>query len=575
MKKTKLHRAALAAALALLLLAVLAACGPDKGPDADSDRGGTDTVSAPTAEDTASPALILSEGGRVSVRIIMPDLPTDAEKEATLEISEYIRKVCGSIPEVTTDLLIKKVPEGSSVILVGSTALAPSREAAEKLDYGCWSVTVGGNCIVAAGMGDNAIKEAASALKNAFSGDRKTGELSLASDTALGGTSAPLAAALPRFGGGEYVNLYDAGDGYQLLLYRRASAAEYDSYLDLLAAAGYRKTAGNTIDGNRFDFYLCDSAEAALSFFPSSGEVRISVGAPSAVNGSDGVTVCTPELTMVGLAFDTKNNGTLYGNGLSIVIRLADGRFIIVDGGGKNDTHAKNLYDVLRAQAPDPENIVVAAWMLTHAHIDHVGTLYQFSRSYTQKLTVQNFIYNFPGYAYYSSLSADSEDGGTGMSDDIRASVGRFVGASVIKAHLGQRFEFSGAEIEILYTVEANYPHAVSANGNSTSMVFSVTLGGKKIMITGDCAVDASNIICRYYSSALKSDYVTVVHHGMGGATTQLYSLIDPDIVLWPSSREVHEQTRSRDYNVHLLNNLHVKEVHVAGSDIYTVQLTG
>ena len=61
----------------------------------------------------------------------------------------------------------------------------------------------------------------------------------------------------------------------------------------------------------------------------------------------------------------------------------------------------------------------------------------------------------------------------------------------------------------------------------------------------------------------------------MGGATTQLYSLIDPDIVLWPSSREVYEQTRSRDYNVHLLNNLHVKEVHVAGSDIYTVQLTG
>ena len=63
---------------------------------------------------------------------------------------------------------------------------------------------------------------------------------------------------------------------------------------------------------------------------------------------------------------------------------------------------------------------------------------------------------------------------------------------------------------------------------------------------------------------------MTVIHHGLRGATTQFYSFVNPETVLWPSALVLFEDTRSRSYNAYLLNSLAVKHSYVADNKIYT-----
>ena len=63
------------------------------------------------------------------------------------------------------------------------------------------------------------------------------------------------------------------------------------------------------------------------------------------------------------------------------IIRAADGSFIVYDS-DFGEGMAELIYDVLKKQAPDPDNIVIAAWVVTHPHTDHVGAFIDFADKY-------------------------------------------------------------------------------------------------------------------------------------------------------------------------------------------------
>ncbi len=56
-----------------------------------------------------------------------------------------------------------------------------------------------------------------------------------------------------------------------------------------------------------------------------------------------------------------------------------------------------------------------------------------------------------------------------------------------------------------------------------------------------------------------------VAHHGYGGGTVKLYSLISPSIVLWPVAEASYVQNAGYNHNKFFLNSKDVKQIFCHG----------
>jgi glyoxylase-like metal-dependent hydrolase (beta-lactamase superfamily II) len=74
-------------------------------------------------------------------------------------------------------------------------------------------------------------------------------------------------------------------------------------------------------------------------------------------------------------------------NGMGYVIRLADGSFIVYDGGYTK--RLPELWNVLTTLNGGEEGIVIRAWLLTHAHGDHYAAFRAFAPLYADNVTLE------------------------------------------------------------------------------------------------------------------------------------------------------------------------------------------
>ena len=127
-----------------------------------------------------------------------------------------------------------------------------------------------------------------------------------------------------------------------------------------------------------------------------------------------------------------------------------------------------------------------------------------------------------------------------------------------------------------------------SVDGNLKTAVFRFFIGEQSILVTGDASKLNVDEMCDRYGSYLKSDIMTVPHHGHNqnryrarNGTKEFYKLVDPSIVMWPDGVSAQKKKMAWDgvpgsaweANYYLVHSLHVKEVIVAGSTTTTVTL--
>ena len=332
--------------------------------------------------------------------------------------------------------------------------------------------------------------------------------------------------------------------------YSKATSSQYTSYLSTLASNGYTKSAEYTIGDNQYALYEKVGAYSVyvsyLGYKPSSwgGSARMRVFVESygsAYNfNKEAITasVCSSKIWQL----DVDNSGGENG-GMSYVIRLTDGTFIVIDGGYATDKEAQNLYSILNYNNPNGGNPVIRAWFLTHTHNDHAGVLGNFAKSYASNVTVEGFYYNFPGNDVTGDDNTDTVtvDGVY----DIERYMSRFAGAiRYRKLHSGMTIGFAGVTATILGTHEdvcQSYYDGMTLekntfqDGNDTSTVIKFTVGAQTFMVLGDARMHMSDqLLATYPASVLKSDIVQFSHHGYTGARDELYQAIDADVVLWP-----------------------------------------
>lgn len=588
--KRLFYLSAVLSALAILFTA----CGED-GPTAvttdslvvTSAPETINTVSPPETETiVVEPALV--SGGTANYSIIRAEMAD----EDTVQAVGRIRSAIGDVTDVYPDLGTDWVKPGIELdhtalqILVGPTAYSESAQAMADVGYGDYIITRVGAKLVINAWSSEALDRAITAFIDEVNRLGTKDELVLAADLRLTGTENELINHLPVYPGRQIRTVYDVGDengvDCRLLVVDDTNTEEFVAYRAVLEAAGYTLHSENDIANNRFATYVNDSYVISAGYYAYENAARLTIEPrtvlPPCTQADSVEQKVQPNFTMIGLEYPS-NTIPLTQNGMSFVFQLSDGSYIIIDGGLNRPREAKMLYDHMRKNAPEPNNITIAAWIITHAHTDHYSGYLNFSKAYASRVKLELLISNFPSERARADAGLlDQPTQGEAGYTTIQTSLEAFDGAQYLKVHTGQRIYLRDAEIEFLYTHESIAPGLLT-DYNTTSLVFSVVLGGQKFLILGDATNDACTIVHEMYGDYLRSDFVQTAHHGYGtgshadSGVTSVYTAAAAPVVLWPVGQIDYATMHNQRYNAHLQELETTKEIIVAGSRNVTLVL--
>lgn len=256
--------------------------------------------------------------------------------------------------------------------------------------------------------------------------------------------------------------------------------------------------------------------------------------------------------------------------GMCYVVQLLDGSFILIDGGYGTSSKYKaqiytepsegtvskpvekdyddslSLYNLLVEMSPD-EKPVVAAWFISHTHQDHVALSNDFMARFYDQVDIKMFAHNYPDEIACRRTNANNAYNIDNAAATFNANVAKYYpNAQRWIVHTGQKLYLPGCDIEIFYTPEDFYGiydnytmngyskgYCWFANGNETSIMFRITVGGTSFMVTGDSEDEICTQVGTRYRDTLESDILQTPHHGGNGPELGFYEYVDPKIVLW------------------------------------------
>ena len=360
----------------------------------------------------------------------------------------------------------------------------------------------------------------------------------------------------------------------------KTELVEFNAYINALMGSEYELVSQNSIANNYYYTFKKDNTLLNVVYWTEVKEATVSLEAvtalPSSLTSPKFDKTNDPSITQIKLEASIPE-------GMSYIIHLSDGTFFIIDGGwcDANEKEADKLYDKLVELAGEGKDIVIAGWIFTHCHGDHIGTFNLFVNKYHNKVTIKEILYNFP---------ADSEIATSGSSYMLNDTPQRYMefkriiseylkDTKYVKLHSGYKFYYADAEIEILQTFEDLYPKSVANNGydfNSSSTLFSVTVDGQKMMFLGDVSDTGASRLTKMYGDTLKSDFMQVAHHGLnsGGTIKTLYQLIDAEYILYPAPLNWYEGNINATANAYLASgSTTVQQIFVSGAQTVTLYL--
>lgn len=234
------------------------------------------------------------------------------------------------------------------------------------------------------------------------------------------------------------------------------------------------------------------------------------------------------------------------GFGMLYVVRLSDGRFVIVDGGVKCEAHKQVLLDYLEKKKVGTRP-VIACWMFTHLDGDHVDNAFDILATHHESLEVQSFCLSIPSLEDFSFTEGESDDYHSYKEIAVRTQITRleafeaaksyYPNAEIWTPHSGEHRRIADLDIHMLITAEERLPANVLSH-NSRCLAFKFTFdSGHSCMITGDNdrSLRWKFIYEQYPAEILKSDVLQTMHHGLCGYL-ELHQAIDPAICFWPTS---------------------------------------
>lgn len=364
----------------------------------------------------------------------------------------------------------------------------------------------------------------------------------------LGSFELPGYGTAPAYEGSGTVEVFESFEkskSYYLIIHN-ATVNDYNDYIKKLENEGFTKYHSVSSNGNDFSIYTDGYNILTLSqieyydpetkydriyYTPSNGDVSYMSIAVDCIENSalpiretDTEEITTVQVTSIRSA--------------GYMIRLADGRFIVIDGGTPD--YADMVYNMLCAQNVREGEPVIAAWLITHGHTDHIGSPTNFIAKYAKKVKIETFVHNLPGYEIYRGkniVEIYPEKEATNLynrSNAFYTEINKwYPDSKIIVAHAGQRFEYGDLDIDVLFTTENMYKKQM-LDTNASSVAYSLTGPKGRMIILGDMVDPACAVINAIYDTDLECDIFTVAHHGGNGGNKDMYASFNADYAVWP-----------------------------------------
>lgn len=589
----------------LIALLTLVSCNKDDELPQTSDL----PVSSDTQEETEEEIppldpeniqIFVSDSGKqksVNFTVIRPRTEnnnvTNATSEAALNVLKGISDILGSAPKLKND--VKKEGDEHSddyEILIGLTTYPESKEAAADCPYGDYIIDVIDNKIVILSYTDEGILCAAEdfleELEDGY--NASTGVITLKeSEIAAQETLNEQLSEIPLFEGGSFRSYYNAGTRTadadtqcDEVIISSATTEMYDAYLDKLETSGFDKYTDHEMAECKFATFVSEEYMLNVGFYDNYDEVRVIIEdsdapRPALEEENTYTKVTDSQITMLGLEYYKTSEEKYASNGLSLLIRLEDGRFVVVDGGFNRKAAATMLVDTIKEQAADyTDEPVIAAWIITHSHGDHNGMINSHYERF-EGITVESFMMNFMAESERQKSIETYPDNwstneGTGYTSTYKAA--EALGSTVYKIHVGQVFYVADLKMEVLYTLESFAPAVCNAlNTSSTVIKMTFTNNGRETtyLCTGDATGHGMQICANMYDDYMQCDIVQTCHHGYSTwgnnqGMIEGYTKVNATLVLWPQGLNAFKNYIGKDYNNILFNLPHYKECYVAGT---------
>ena len=337
-------------------------------------------------------------------------------------------------------------------------------------------------------------------------------------------------------------------------LYEDCTLDDYEAYLANLENLEFEEYATNAYGENKFATFTKGNTVVHVTYTPVNGTILVTDQATDTLPTTKEQNIYEDKGIQPLIIQLDHNNTTNGGIGMSYIVRLADGSFIIVDGGHteKNYDNANRLYDLLRQYTPEGK-IQIAAWLITHCHSDHIGGFISFVERYSNEADIEQVIYNTATYGQFKA-NADASNKATQKEaillsyinqDAFTATIAllKLNGTKISTCHSGYEYNIRNAVINVMFTLEDVFPKVFSVDhndANNTCSVFKISFTDENVdqtlLITGDSSTyECDAMYAKYTGDELKSTFVQAIHHGISCGSYELYSKMNPEVVLWPS----------------------------------------
>lgn len=351
---------------------------------------------------------------------------------------------------------------------------------------------------------------------------------------------------VPAVKGGTTAEISDSSDESYRVRVDGVTKQDFENYKELLKANGYSTVLENQIGDNLFASFENQENFVHAYYCPVFEHIRVMA------EKNRHYTFCennaqTAEPAVFASAISDR----------TFFIRLSDNSVVIIDGGWRMEDMKDFGRDVLYPgfvkelqRICGTETIRVAAWFITHPHLDHANFLEGVHLyGYDKPFKVERIIRNSPvcddipvsrwipsekliGGAQKNYPELEFHDDGYALV--LEEAYKRWKGTQIIKARTGMKFTFSGMDFEIYLTPDDTTP-ATTING--LSLLIMQTYNSKKILWTGDMSTFAGDIALQMYGKLLKCDAVQIAHHGWGGGgSLEFYETCASPVQLWSNS---------------------------------------
>ena len=205
---------------------------------------------------------------------------------------------------------------------------------------------------------------------------------------------------------------------------------------------------------------------------------------------------------------------------MSYVIRTANGKIIVVDGGMPKDAPYLRRFLATLGNHVD-------VWFISHPHSDHASALIEIANS-LEGITIDRVYASLPTVEWMEEREPATVKTLSGLNEALAKAK-----LTVTTPLLGDEFTIDGIHVEIL---GVQNPEIKPNACNNSCLVWRMADEKKSVLFLGDLGHEGGQkILASPYRDRLPSDYVQMAHHGQAGVSEEFYTVVSPTHCLWPT----------------------------------------